>query len=67
MQGQPKTSFIPKKPIQNTGAEISPVRPGKKKARTLLSLIATIIFLGTLAALAGVFFYQFTLEKRIEE
>lgn len=69
MQGQPKTSFIPKKPIEtptNSGGKTSTFTTKKSKGRTFISLISTIIFLATLAAVGGVFFYQFTLEKRIE-
>jgi uncharacterized membrane-anchored protein YhcB (DUF1043 family) len=65
MDGQPKTSFIPKKTGQVTPGSAS-FRPQKKKGRAIISLIATIIFLATLVALGGVYFYQFTLEKRIE-
>jgi Tfp pilus assembly protein PilE len=64
MEGQPKTSFIPKKPIATKTS--GPVVSRKAKGRTLFSLISIIVFVGTLAALGGVFFYTFTLKQKIE-
>lgn len=69
MQGQPKTSFIPKKPIETateSAGQGSSIKSKKRKGRAFLSLVSTVIFLATLGAVGGVFFYQFTLEKRIE-
>lgn len=69
MQGQPKTSFIPKKPIANTSPSVSAGSSNnnsKTKARTVFSLIATIVFLAVLVSVGAIFFYQFTLQKRIE-
>lgn len=65
MLQQPKTSFIPKKPIQSSAVN-SPVQSKKRKGRMFLSLISTLIFLVTLAAFGGVYFYKFALQKKIE-
>jgi hypothetical protein len=69
MEGQPKTSFIPKKPVKVSNAVPVQGSSGGKKSRkgkTIFSLIAVIIFIGSLAALGGMYFYKFTLAQRIE-
>lgn len=66
MEGQPKTSFIPKKPVSASTPGNTSFVTNKKKGKSVFSLIATIIFIATIAAIVAVFFYKFTLEKRIE-
>jgi hypothetical protein len=65
MEAQPKTSFIPKKPIENFGTPF-PVQANRAKGRTLFYIISILIFLLTLALLAGVILYKFSLQKRID-
>jgi hypothetical protein len=65
MDNQPKTSFIPKKPIQMVNSSAPLISP-KAKKRTLFSFLTTIIFLASLGALGGVYFWKFTLQKKIE-
>lgn len=65
MEGQLKTSFIPKKPVTSAPG-IASFTPTKKKGSSIITLIATIIFLATIGGIAAVYFYEFTLEKRIE-
>ena len=67
MDNQPKTSFIPKKPVQtSTPGEVKMVRSKKTKGRAVVSIISTLIFVATLVALGASYFYKFTLEKKIE-
>lgn len=65
MDNQPKTSFIPKKPIQMVNSSAPFISP-KAKKRTLFSFLTTVIFLATLGAFGGVYFWQITLQKKIE-
>lgn len=65
MQGETKTSFIPKKPIE-TSSNIFPVQSRKTKIRSFFTIIAFLIFIITVAGFAGVFFYKFALQRRIE-
>jgi hypothetical protein len=66
MDNQIKTSFIPRKTIEaastfETGAVVSRKRVG----RTIFSVVATIIFLATLAGGGAVYAWQIKLEKDI--
>lgn len=65
MDGQLKTSFIPKKPIQMDRSSSSLASPRARK-KTLFSFVTTLIFLLSLAALGGVYFWKITLQKKIE-
>jgi len=65
MDGQTKTSFIPKKPIQ-VSVSSGPVISKKRKGNAIFSLLAGLIFILTLASLGAVIFYKFSLQKRIE-
>jgi hypothetical protein len=68
MQEQPKTSFIPKKPLQ-TAPTAKVAMPSQKGSggKKLFSLIATIIFIAVVVAFGAVISYKFTLQKRIED
>jgi len=66
MDQQPKTSFIPKKPIQ-TASKTAPLRSAKSTGKAIFTLIATIIFIASIAALGGVYFYKFALQRQIED
>ena len=66
MDNQIKTSFIPRKTIEaastfETGAAVSHKRVG----RTIFSVVATFIFLATLAGGGAVYAWQIKLEKDI--
>jgi hypothetical protein len=67
MDSQVKTSFIPKRPI-NMGTSDKVSIPIKRSGagRTILSLIALVLFFGSLAGLGGVFFFKFSLENKIK-
>lgn len=67
MQGQPKTSFIPKKPSETISTNVGVSTSSKKSvSKTIFSLVANIIFIATLVAVGGVYFYYFTLTQKIE-
>ena len=65
MDDQPKTSFIPKKPIQVVDSS-APIVSTKTRKGSVFSFITTMIFLITLGVLGGVYFWKFTLQKKIE-
>lgn len=70
MDNQIKTSFIPRKPI-TTGSSGSDIRSAtyspqhRNVGRTVFSLIATIIFLVTIAGYGAMFFWQNQLNQHI--
>lgn len=68
MEGQPKTSFIPKKPIQVSNKVPVGGSTGRrnKKGGSIFYVISLIIFLLSLAALGGVYFWKYSLEQTIE-
>lgn len=58
---EPTTSFIPKKSLDTTSTARS-----SSSVVSLLTLLSTLIFLGTLVVAVGVFFYQKSLSNTIE-
>ncbi len=58
MEPKFQTSFIPKKPIVATGGV-------EKKSIDFFSIIATVIFLGSIVLFASVFAWRYTLEKQV--
>jgi hypothetical protein len=67
MDNQIKTSFIPRKAIDTTNiASSTQVAPSAKRVgRTIFSIIATLIFLGTIAGGVLVYTWQIKLKKDI--
>jgi FlaG/FlaF family flagellin (archaellin) len=66
MDNQFKTSFIPKKPIE-TSVNLNSARPASRRVgQTIFSVIGTFVFIGTLAALAGTFAWQYKLKAQIK-
>lgn len=65
METQFKPSFIPKKPIETSADFRSLGTTPQKVGKTIFSLIATLIFLGTLGGYAATFAWQFKLESDI--
>jgi hypothetical protein len=59
MEPKFKTSFIPKKPISAQSSS-------SRKGVGFLTLISSVIFVGTSLFAAGVFMYKLTVEQRIE-
>ena len=55
------TAFIPKKPLTEERAELTE----KKRPMGLLNFLATIIFVASLVAAGGVYFFKATLAKRV--
>lgn len=70
MDNQIKTSFIPRKPLtdgSNLNSPISSMSHKKAVGRTLFSLISTLIFLVSLAALGGTYLWQKQLNVTITQ
>lgn len=66
MDGQFKTSFIPKKPIDTSvDLSASSVRGPRNVGRTIFSLIGTFVFVGTLAAYGATFAWQLKLKAEL--
>lgn len=65
MDNQIKTSFIPRKSIDATVSVASNPQPKARAARTIFSIIATIIFLGVIAGAVFTFVWQIKLKKDI--
>ena len=62
MDPRMQTSFIPKRPIV-----ASPKMGSSSAPINLFSLVATILFIGTIALSGGVFFYKNVIQKQIDE
>jgi hypothetical protein len=60
MEPQFQTSFIPKTPLNET-------RPQAKSSVSILTFIATIIFISSIIAGVGVYFYKGYLVKKMDE
>jgi hypothetical protein len=65
MDNQIKTSFIPRKTIDAAVNFQANGNPPHKVGRTIFSVIATIIFLGTIAASGLVYAWQIKLKKDV--
>lgn len=66
MDNQFKTSFIPKKPIETSVNLSSSGSAPRKVGQTVFSVIGTFVFIGTLAAYAGTFAWQYKLNAQIK-
>jgi len=55
-----ETTFIPKKPEVIAPAAAAPRRPA-----SLVNFVATVIFIASLVAATGVYFYKVTLERQV--
>ena len=60
--GSPKISFIPKNPLAEEGMFIARQRP-----RSVLGFLATILFLASVGAYTGLYFYHDFLSRNIQE
>ena len=65
MDNQIKTSFIPRKPIETTATFQNSAAMPKRVGRTIFSLIATFIFIASLAGAGTVYMWQIKLKKDI--
>lgn len=65
MDNQIKTSFIPKKTIDAAVNFQTSVNPTRKVGRTIFSVIATIIFLGIIAASVMIYVWNLKLSKDV--
>lgn len=70
MDNQIKTSFIPRKPITTAaaGSDVRTAIHSPKQGsvgRTVFSLVATIIFLATIAGYGAMFFWESQLNQRV--
>ncbi len=69
MENEFQTSFIPKRPSAQMSAPASPVvaAPSRRAPVGIVTLLSVLIFVASLVALGGVYFYKQLLTKQVVE